>query len=138
MAALSPQGGRAMGYIETGRNLEQGDLPPSSVLSMTPASGTRTCIIQTWMTPSVTGTTPIVFRSRASPCASARVFPNNSWYGGLLQHTCGHHAPFLRNGCTIAPVSDRWRGCLFRAVRVSNYQRSWCSYEAAYSAPLVL
>ena len=108
MAALYPQGGRATGFIGTGRGPEQGGLPPSSVLSMTPASGTRTCTIQPWPMPSVTGlsTTPIPSRLRANPCASARASPSDSPHGGQLHHARGRHAPFPRNGCTIPAVAS--------------------------------
>ena len=61
---------------------------------------------------------PIPSKSWVSPCASVRAFRNNSPHGGPLHHTRGRHAPFRRNGCTIVPVSDRRRRCLFYAVRV--------------------
>lgn len=69
--------------------------PPSSVLNMTPANGTRTCMTPPWLMQSVTGlsTTPIPSRSRVNPCASARAFPSNPPHGGPVYHAPGHHAP---------------------------------------------
>ena len=62
--------------------------------------------------------TPIPSRSRANPCESARVSPSDSPHGGPVHHASGRHAPFLRNGCTLVPVSEQRWGCLFCAVRV--------------------
>ena len=72
--------------------------PPSSVPSMIPVSGTRTCTTPPWPTPSVTesSTTPIPSKLRASPCESARASSSNSLHGSLVHHAPGRHAPSLQ------------------------------------------